>query len=137
MCVFLRDPQHSSAGGSRISVMGLLCTHCPHLPRTFGVPFPAPHPHLFSFTTENVSLATPPHTLKHQLKLQERLRLEHPLAQTRHEAGGGQTALAPSTVALGTAREEPAQAAFAHSSCWQAGLLLKVINGADKSSGLL
>lgn len=51
----------------------------------------APHPHLFSFTTENVSLA-PPHTLKHQLKLQEGQRLEHPCAQVRHEAGRGQTA---------------------------------------------
>lgn len=50
---------------------------------------------------------------------------------------GGKQLLAPSTAELGTGREEPAQEPFAHSSCWWAGLLLKVINGAEKSSGLL
>lgn len=107
----------------------------PLLPHSQDI-WTTPHPHLFSFTTENVSLA-PPHTQKHQLKLQEGQRLEHPFAQARREAGREQRALAPSTAELGTAREEPAQAPFAHSSCWRAGLLLKVINGAEKSSGLL
>lgn len=117
-----------------MSVMGLLCTHCPHFPRTFGqlhIPIYFPLP-------QKMSPLAPPHTLKHQLKLQEGQRLEQQLlAQARREAGRGQTALAPSTAELGTAREEPAQAPSAHSSCWRAGLLLKVINGAEKSSGLL